>query len=55
MPYDLEHEAMACVSELFYRRGPVPISLRPNDTPYIKETIMRYLQEAQDAVREKGR
>lgn len=51
MPYDLEHEAKACVNELFYRDGPEPKSLRPQDAEYVNEIIECYLRDAFNAGR----
>lgn len=51
MPYDFDHEAMACVNELFYRDGPAPKALQPRDVAYAIETIKRYMREAYSADR----
>ncbi len=46
MPYDVEHEAKACVNELYYRNGSRPEPLQSNDAEYVRETVLRYLREA---------
>ena len=52
MAYDVEHEAMCCTNELFYRgepdmsERPEPKPIQLSDVNYVRKTIERYLAEA---------